>query len=76
MSKRNKKPKQKIDYPTFRRKGHPTPTEKLVICDKCNSAHWTIHSDIQSYCLSCSARMRQGSKQEYIDAELAIEIEI
>lgn len=59
-----------MKYPTFKVRGAPTPNEKLVVCEICQTAAWTIHSTGQiSY---CCGRMREGTPQEYNEARLAL----
>ena len=61
----------KIDYPTYRVKGHPTPNEKLVICDSCGYAKWTIFGINPIYCTHTrkhngkNVRMREATLEEY-----------
>jgi hypothetical protein len=74
-----KKTKVKIDYPTFKIKGQPTPNEKLVICDICGNAAWTIHGLGPSIC-HCSwnhpsgkqTRMREATPAEYEAGKAAL----
>lgn len=54
-----------MNYPTFKVKGDPTPLDKLVVCDRCQVAEWTIHSNLQSYHSQCGSRMREATKKEY-----------
>ena len=60
-----------IKYPTYRANSSPTPSNKLVVCDKCNQAHWTIDQvPANEFC--CNARMRKGTKIEYKEAKEAL----
>lgn len=56
-----------MNYPSFKTVGDPTPLDKLVICDRCQVAEWTIHSNIINY-HQCHSRMREATKREYAEA--------
>ena len=59
-----------MEYPTYRYKSTPTPSDKLVICDKCQKAEWTIYSDLIIYCYRypCRSRKREATAEEYKEA--------
>jgi hypothetical protein len=63
-----------INYPTWKVKSSPTPTDKLIICDACGYAEWTIHSNgyPTAYCPhdyfhadKKPKRMREATRIEY-----------
>ena len=61
-----------IVYDTWTVKGTPTPYNKLLICDKCGTGHWWTDSDTVQYCHLGHGRLREGNKQEYLDAKTAL----
>ena len=63
-----------MKYPTFKIRGTPTPNEKLVVCEVCQEADWTIHGDNRvpnsHYCQDGKhRRMREGTLEEYEEAK-------
>lgn len=58
-----------MKHETWTTKGSPTPYEKLLVCDKCQSSRWFMHSNSVQYCLEGHGRLREGTKQEYVDAK-------
>jgi hypothetical protein len=68
-----------IDYPTWKIRGTPTPNEKLVVCDECGNADWTIHGLGPTICHRRHAhasgkerRMREATADEYKIGKAAI----
>ena len=61
-----------MKYPEWKCKGNPTPNDKLIICDKCQCAEYTMHSDLLQYHSKCSSRMREATKKEYQEAKKAL----
>jgi len=59
-----------IQYPIFKITHAPTPSDKLIICDHCGKAEWTMHSNLINHCVKCNARMREASPKEYNQAKL------
>ncbi len=82
MSRDSKKAKKKpiaatpIEYPTWVVKSSPTPADRLVICDHCREARWTIHgtrSPIVHWCDDQKRRrMREATWAEVQEARKAI----
>jgi hypothetical protein len=65
-----------IEYPTWKVQGHPTPSEKLIICDFCRTASWTQHSSNVSICWCKDGkkrRMREATPEEYKKANNTLE---
>lgn len=61
-----------INYPTWKIRGTPTPNEKLVVCDECGNAEWTIHGLDPTICHNSHKhasgkwrRMREATPAEY-----------
>ncbi len=50
----------KINYPTWRVRGSPTPAEALFICDKCGDAIWGQANPLHSFCYNNSCKGRKG----------------
>jgi hypothetical protein len=70
----------KINYPTWKIRGAPTPNEKLVICDGCGNADWTVHGLDPTICHNRHEhasgkvrRMREASAKEYAIGTAAIQ---
>ncbi len=68
-----------IRYPTWKIRGAPTPNEKLVICDECGNAEWTIHGLDPTICHNAHShksgkqcRMREATPAEYEKGKAAI----
>ena len=62
-----------IEYPTYKMRGHPTPNNKLVICEVCHRADWVTHTTGRShYC--CSSRTREATTQEYEQGKKTLKI--
>jgi len=58
-----------MQYETWTTKGTPTPYHKLLICDKCQKGWWRPDSSGVQYCTLGHGRLREGTKQEYVDAK-------
>lgn len=71
-----------IQYPTFRRKGGPTPADSLYVCEACGHAEW--HYAVVHGPLVCSGdhgdgkkrRMRKATTKEQAAGEAAIRTEL
>ncbi len=70
----------KINYPTWKIRGAPTPNEKLVICDGCGNAEWTVHGLDPTICHNRHEhasgkvrRMREATAKEYTIGKAAIQ---
>ena len=70
----------KINYPTWKIRGGPTPNEKLVICDQCGNAEWTIHGLNPTVCQNRrghasgkEGRMREATPAEYAAGKAALQ---
>jgi hypothetical protein len=64
----------KITYPTWKVKSSPTPSDRLVICEKCGKGEWIGHGfPTIAYCSTPKhGRMREGTQKEYAEAKAAI----
>jgi len=49
----------KIEYPTWKVQGQPTPAETLYVCDKCGKAEWS-HAAIVRVCHTPGCEGRKG----------------
>ena len=61
-----------MQYESWTTKGTPTPYHKLLICDKCQEGRWWSDSNSIQYCNLGHGRLREGTKQEYVDAKKAL----
>ena len=69
-----------MKYPTWKVKGNPTPNERLMVCDKCQEAHWYGHGWPKIvYCQHLGHqenqipnRMREATAIEYEEGKAAI----
>lgn len=64
------------DYPTWKVRGSPTPCDRLIVCDECGYAGWTVHSTSPvnyHYCLNNKRkRCREATPGEYEAAKKAL----
>ena len=52
-----------INYPTWKVRGGPTPNERLVICDECGKAEWTIHGEFTPLCYNRHKHADKGNRR-------------
>ena len=57
-----------MKYETWKVQSHPTPNNKLLVCDKCQEANWWIDYPGISYCRIGHGRLREGTAKEYLEA--------
>jgi hypothetical protein len=65
----------KLNYPTWKMKGSPTPNETLYCCDKCGDCRWyPLGFSTIMHCFFCKGkkggfvRMRQATEKEKQEA--------
>ena len=50
-----------IKYPAWKVRGAPTPNERLVVCDECGEAIWTIHGAFIPLCYNRQQHANKGN---------------
>lgn len=65
-----------INYPTWKFRGSPTPSDTIWICDGCGTAIWHWHTPINipvCYCRNSKkknpVRFRRGTEKEQDEAK-------